>query len=84
MFTKKPAPVPTVEERLAAAAAKKGAALSIFEGIERDLMEAEAEAADVALAVEVEIERLRDLARAAWEEQQHAADRRLAVQALTK
>jgi len=84
MFTKKTPAAPTVEERLNAAAAKKEAALSIFNGIERDLMEAEAEAADVAIAVEVEIERLREVARAAWTEQQHAADRRLAVQALTK
>jgi hypothetical protein len=68
VIRKKPVAVPTIEERLAAVAATKGAALSVFEVAVRDLNEAKDAAREIEAITFAEIERLQEVARAAADE----------------
>lgn len=65
MFKSKTAPAPTLEEALAAAEAKKGAALSIFALAVDDLNAASAEALAVEEQIGEEIARLEEIREAA-------------------
>lgn len=72
MFARKAIAAPaTIEERLAASEAKKGAALSVFEVAAADLKEAAEEAREIQSIVTDEISRLLDVHDAAAS---HAAD----------
>lgn len=62
---KKTQTAPTIEERLAASAAKKAAALSVFEDVVRDLEDAAMEADEVARMAQAEIDRLLEIQTAA-------------------
>lgn len=68
MIGKKKTAAPTIEERLASAAATKAAALYVFEAAAADLDAARDEAREVEAFAFAEIERLQEIARAAADE----------------